>query len=96
MKYILKTFAEFERDENKKAKPGYKELRTFESIEDIVLRPGFPRSAPRAVCEAEREPHRLLQEFLTGALAMDSGVRWSPAHALRHAHAGNAQLPKED
>lgn len=96
VRYALKTCAEFERDENKKAKPDRKELRTFGSVEEIVVRHGLRSSLPDDVREAELARRRLLREFLEGALTMDPNDRWSPERALKHAHAANAELPKED
>lgn len=93
-KCTLKTCAEFERDENKKAKPGRKELRTFESVQDIVACHGLRSSLPDDERVAALERRRLLQEFLTGALAMDPANRWAPDRALQYAYAASAELPK--
>merc|ERR1712216_387900 len=58
VRYTLKTCAEFERDENKKAKPGRKELRTFESIDEIVVRHGLRSSLSDEMRTAELERRR--------------------------------------
>jgi dual specificity protein kinase YAK1 len=94
--YHLKTCYEFEEAENKKPKAGRKELRTFESIEEIVVRNGLRSTLSDEVRDAELERRRLLKEFLTGALVVEASDRWTPDRALQHAHAANAEPPSSD